>query len=243
MLSVMVGAELRMVARDTAGLLVPIALPVLILVMNGSGTSQEVVGPGAVTAFDRFVVPLVLTMIVTVIGVVNMPSFLALYRKSGILERLAVTPVKPAMVLAAQVITSIAQTLLGLAIALASAAALFGITPPIHLAAAIGIFALAAGAMYGLGIMVAAVAPSANSAVAIGLAVFFGLGATGGMFGPVAQLPEPVATVGSVLPFGAAVDALGSAWAGAAVDPVSMVSLVTTMAVGCLFAVRFFRWS
>lgn len=239
----LVRAEMRMVTRDTAGLIVPIALPVLVLVMNGSGTSTEIVGPGAVTAFDRFVLPLALTMIIAVIGIVNMPSFLALYRKSGVLKRLSTTPIGPAQVLAAQVITSAVQATLGIGIALSTAALLFGVTPPHNPIQVAAIVMLGAAAMYSIGIVVAAVAPTANSAVAIGLTLFLVLGATGGLFGPIADLPGPVAVVGEVLPFGATVTALGSAWAGTPVDIGGLAGLVVAVIAGTVCAIRLFRWS
>ncbi|MDI9925130.1 ABC transporter permease [Rhodococcus sp. IEGM 1341] len=239
----LVRAEMRMVTRDTAGLIVPIALPVLVLVMNGSGTSSEIVGPGAITAFDRFVLPLALTMIIAVVGIVNMPSFLALYRKSGVLKRLSTTPIRPTQVLAAQVITSAVQATLGIGIALSTAALLFGITPPHNPILVAAVLALGAAAMYSLGIVVAAVAPTANSAVAIGLTLFLVLGAVGGLFGPVADLPGPVAAIGEVLPFGATVSALGSAWAGTPVDIGGPIGLVVAVIAGTACAIRLFRWS
>ncbi|MCJ0890527.1 ABC transporter permease [Rhodococcus sp. ARC_M5] len=239
----LVGAEMRMVTRDTAGLIVPIALPVLVLVMNGSGTSAEIVGPGAMTAFDRFVLPLALTMIIAVIGIVNMPSFLALYRKSGVLKRLSTTPIGPTQVLAAQVITSAVQATLGIGIALTAAALLFGITPPHNPILVAAILVLGAAAMYSLGIVVAAVAPTANSAVAIGLTLFLLLGATGGLFGPVTDLPDPVMAIGEALPFGATVSALGAAWSGTPVDVAGPIGLVATVFLGIACAVGLFRWS
>ncbi|MDV6229047.1 ABC transporter permease [Rhodococcus cercidiphylli] len=239
----LVRAEMRMVTRDTAGLIVPIALPVLVLVMNGSGTSAEIVGPGTITAFDRFVLPLALTMIIAVVGIVNMPSFLALYRKSGVLKRLSTTPIRPTQVLAAQVITSVVQATLGIGIALSTAALLFGITPPHNPILVATVLVLGAAAMYSLGIVVAAIAPTANSAVAIGLTLFLVLGAVGGLFGPVADLPGPVAAIGEVLPFGATVSALGSAWAGTPVDIGGPIGLVVAVIAGTACAIRLFRWS
>ncbi|WP_127502585.1 hypothetical protein [Actinoplanes solisilvae] len=98
-------------------------------------------------------------------------------------------------------------------------------------------------AMFALGLVVAAVAPTANAALAAGLVVLFGTGAVGGMFGPMARLPEPVVRVGEALPFGAAVRALGDAWAGAGAHPASLVSLAVCAVVCVLLAVRFFRWT
>ena len=97
-------------------------------------------------------------------------------------------------------------------------------------------------AMYAIGMVVAAVAPTPNSAVAIGLVGFLGLGALGGMFGPRDALPDWVARIGDALPFGAGVDALGAAWAGQQIDAANLVSLTVTIVVGAAVSALFFRW-
>src|SRR5690606_39615308 len=93
--------ELKMVVRDTAGLVVPVGLPMLILVMNASSAGTQVVGNGR-TALDVFVLPLVFTLVVATTGIVNMPSFLAYYRLARILRRLGVTPASLLMALVVQ---------------------------------------------------------------------------------------------------------------------------------------------
>ncbi|GAB3657433.1 ABC transporter permease [Glycomyces tarimensis] len=233
--------EGKMVVRDTAGLVIPIGLPLLILVMSASSASDEVVVNGR-TALDVFVVPLVLTMVIATIGIINMPSFLAYYRRSGILRRLSVTPASPAMVLVAQVAVSVVQAAIGIGAALAVAVLGFGTKPPVHLGTAVGGFVLAMAAMYALGMIVAAVAPTPNSAVAIGLVAFFALGALGGMFGGRESLPDPVATVGEWLPFGASVEALSAAWAGGGFEAAHLASFGGTILAGVAVAAGLFRW-
>lgn len=237
----LVVCEAKMVVRDTAGLIVPVALPLLILVMSAQSAGDQVVA-GGFTALEAYVLPLVLTIVLASIGVINMPSFLAYYRRTGILRRLAVTPASPAMVLVAQVVVSVLQALVGLAGALAVAFLVFDARLPVHLGAAVGVYALAMAAMYAVGMIVAAVAPTPNSAVAIGLVAFFALGALGGMFGGPGSLPGPVAEVGELLPFGAAVAALSAAWVGAAVEAVHVISLAVATVVGATIAAVFFRW-
>ena len=238
---VMIGCEAKMVARDTAGLVVPLGLPLLILLTSaGSASSQVVVGGW--TALDLFVLPLVIMVVMASIGIINMPSFLAYYRRSGILRRLAVTPASPVMVLVAQAVVSALQAAIGVAIALAVAFAAFGANPPGNLGAALGVAVLAMAAMYAVGMIVAAVAPTPNSAVAIGMVAFFALGVLGGMFGGRDALPAVLAELGSVLPFGAAVDAFSAAWAGVAVEASQLLSLGATVIVGIVVAGLFFRW-
>lgn len=239
----LIRAEVRMVIRDTAGLIVPIGLPVLVLVMNGLSTADQTLeGTRGLTAFDVYAMPIALVMIVAVIGVINMPSFLATYRTTGVLRRLAVTPAHPAMVLVAQIVTSILQTLLGLVVAIAVAATLFGLSPPRHLMAAIAVFGLAAAAMYSLGMLLAAIAPSPNASVAIGFVTFLGLGALGGMFTPADTLPQAAATIGELLPFGAAVQALTATWVGQPPELGHLLSLGATTVLGTSLATTFFRW-
>lgn len=236
----LVVCEAKMVVRDTAGLVVPVLLPLLILVMSAGSASAHV--SGGFTALEVYVLPLVLTMVLATIGIINMPSFLAYYRRTGILRRLAVTPASPAMVLVAQVVVSVLQALVGLAAALAVAFLAFDARPPADLGAAFAVYALAMAAMYAVGMIVAAVAPTPNSAVAIGLIAFFALGALGGMFGGPGSLPDAVAAVGERLPFGAAVAALSAAWVGAAVDPAHLISLGVATVIGVVTAALLFRW-
>ncbi|MER5454400.1 ABC transporter permease [Micromonospora sp. NPDC002389] len=237
----LIRCEARMVMRDTPGLVVPLCLPLLIMLTSaGSANEQEV--SGGLTALDLFVLPLVLTMVIALIGIINMPSFLAYYRRSGILRRLGVTPASPAMVLAAQVIVSLLQAVVGIAAAVALAFLVFGANAPVNVGAALGVTALAMAAMYSAGMIVAAIAPTPNSAVAIGLVAFFLLGAMGGMFGGPDALPGPLADLGRLLPFGASVEALGAAWEGTPIGIGQLVGLGVTVVLGATVAGLLFRW-
>ncbi|MFC0529530.1 ABC transporter permease [Phytohabitans kaempferiae] len=240
-LLILIRAEAKMVMRDTPGLVVPLCLPLLILLTSASAASGEVVENGR-TALDLFVLPLVATMILALIGIINMPSFLAYYRRSGILRRLGVTPASPAMVLVAQVVVSLLQSIIGIVAAFAFALLVFDANPPVDAGVALGVAVLATAAMYSAGMIVAAVAPTPNSAVAIGLVAFFALGALGGMFGGRDALPDPLAEVGGWLPFGASIEALSSAWAGNTVEAAQLIGLGGTVVVGVLIASLLFRW-
>ena len=233
--------EAKMTARDTAGLVIPLGLPLIILLTSASSASTEVIVNGR-SALDLFVLPIVFVMVATMIGVLNMPSFLAYYRRSGILRRLATTPLSPLAVLGAQVAVSFVQAALGISLAYGVAAAFFGARPPVHHWSALGILALAMLAMYGVGMIVASLAPTPNAAVALGLIGFLGLGALGGMFGSRDSLPDWLAEIGEALPFGAAVEALSAAWAGATVEPAHLISLAVSAVAGAAVAALFFRW-
>lgn len=237
----LIGAEAKMVARDTSGLVIPFGLPLLVLVMNGL-SSRDHDDLAGYSVFEGYVLPVALTMVIAVIGVVNMPSFLAYYRRTKVLRRLAVTPANPGMILVAQAVVSLAQSTVGVALGVGAAMLFFDVGLPADLGTALAVFGLAALSMYAVGMFVAAVAPSGNAAVAIGLSLFFAFGATGGMFGPTEVLPGPIAAVGESLPFGAAVQAFGAAWIGADLDPAHLVAMAVAIAVSGAVAVAAFRW-
>lgn len=237
-------AEARSVIRDTAGLIIPIGLPLLLLISQGlSATEEEVSGAGGRSALEVYLLPMAFVMIMALVGVVNMPSFLATYRKMGLLKRFAATPAHPLMVLVAQVITSIIQTAIGLGLALAVTAVAFGVEGPENVAAAAGVLVLLAAAMYAIGMFVGAISPTTNASIALGLLLFFLMGATGGMFGPADNLPEPMARFGEWLPFGAGLQALQAAWTGSSIEAGHVVALGVAVVVGTVSSVRFFRWS
>lgn len=238
----LIRCEAMMVVRDTAGLVVPLGLPLLILLMSAPAAGDEAVAGGR-TALEVHVLPLVFAVVMAVIGIVNMPSFLAYYRRAGILRRLSATPASPAMVLVAQAVVSALQAAAGIGVALGVALLVFDAGLPARPVAALGLALLGMAAMYAVGMVVAAVAPTPNSATAIGLVAFFAFGALGGLFGGRESLPEALAEAGGWLPFGATVEALSAAWAGATIDPVHPVALAVTVVLGGAVSAVFFRWT
>lgn len=239
----LIQAEAKMVIRDTAGLIVPLGLPLLILVMQGVSIDdmhQELAE--GVTVFSYYALPLVITMVVATIAVINMPSFLATYRKTKLLRRLAVTPASPAMVLVAQMVVSFIQVIFGIALAFGVAMIFFEADVPQSPATAIAVLLATCAAMYGVGMIVASISPTPNSSVAIGLVAFFGIAALGGMFGPAENLPEALQTVGAWLPFGAAVEAFQAAWIGETVETQHWLVLGGSAVLGTGVAATLFRW-
>jgi len=239
----MIRAEAKMITRSTANLIVPLGLPILLLVMQGlrSDDLDREVAPG-VTAMDYHALPVVLTIVVTYIGAMNFPSFLSTYRKTKVLRRLAVTPASPAMVLVAQMVASLVQVFVGIALAFGLALLFFNANPPADVFMAVLVLSACCVAMYAVGMIVASVAPTPNAAAAIGLITFFAMAALGGMFGPMQNLPDSLAEVGAWLPFGAAVEAFQSTWIGEPVAWQNWVSLGGSTVLGIGVASALFRW-
>ncbi|WP_256837784.1 ABC transporter permease [Ornithinimicrobium faecis] len=236
-------AEARMTIRDTSGLILPIGMPLLIMVMNGLGDSSDQVLPSGSTVMNEILMPLTITMVVALVGVVNMPSFLASYRKYGVLKRLAVTPARPVTILVAQGVVSLAQVLIGVAVMMGVGMAALGVTLPVSLGWALVAGGLLVAAMYAVGLLIAATAPTVNAGLALGLGAFFLMLALGGGFGPVENLPDVLRQAGELLPYGAGNAALSAAWIGEAPALADLGVLGAWTVVAGGLAGRFFRWT
>ena len=73
---------------------------------------------------------------------------------------------------------------------------------------------LGALALFSVGLLVAALAPTGRAASGIGTALFFPMLALGGVWVPKEQLPAVLQHVADVLPLGATLNALRATWAG-----------------------------
>ncbi|WP_017581018.1 ABC transporter permease [Nocardiopsis valliformis] len=159
-----------------------------------------------------------------------------------VLRRMSLTPVSPAVMLLAQVAVSVLQALLGITIALAVFHAVFAISPPGEWGWAILSLVLCMAAMYAIGVLLAALAPSTTAATAVGMVLFLGMMALGGGVVPAENLPSWLASAGEVLPFGAGVQAIATSWTGGTPETFHLLVLVGTALVASVAAVRLFRW-
>ncbi|RZQ62507.1 ABC transporter permease [Amycolatopsis suaedae] len=236
-------AEAKLLWRDPGSLITPLGLPLLIMVMNGlrSNTASDQ-GLAGMRYFDALATPAALAMIVAVTGMINVPSVLAAYRKAGVLRRMSATPVGPGSLLGAQVAVNLVLSVIGIAIALAVAFAGYDLAMPRQLGWALLGLALGACSLYAFGLLIAAIAPSANSAVGLGLVLFFATFAAGGGFLPMDLLPSWLASIGEVLPYGAAVQVMSDAWIGQTPQLIHLAVLGGTTVVFGGLAAKLFRW-
>lgn len=238
-----VWTEMKLVWRDPAGVFLPLALPLLVIFMHGlSADAVSTTSGDEIPAASAVGIPLGFATIVAILALVNVPSFLAAYRKDGVLRRLAVTPARPGMVLIAQVLVNVLLGVVGTALALLVVALSFELVAPRLLGWAIVSALLLMAAMYGVGLVISAVAPSSSAATAIGLIAFLGMLTVGGGTVPLDALPSAVVEVGERLPFGAGSIALQDAWAGRTPDLTDLAILGGTAVVSTFLALRLFRW-
>jgi ABC-2 type transport system permease protein len=230
--------------RDPVVLLVALAVPIGILLVFGLPGFARHPAPelGGQRPIDTILPSIALAISVGVLAISALPGYLAIYREKGILRRLSTTPASPAMLLIAQVAVNLAMAVAALALVLVIGAVWLDLAMPASAGWFAVAFVLGAAALFAVGLVIAAVAPTARAANAIGMLAFFLSLFLAGAWLPKHQMPALLSRIGDLSPLGAFREAVQDAWVGSTPDPVHLVALAVTAAVAGVAAAKLFRW-
>ncbi|WP_305786807.1 ABC transporter permease [Symbioplanes lichenis] len=236
--------ELRLFRREPAQVFFTVLFPALLVVILGAVPDfREPVGAlGGLRIVDVYVA-IAVVMALGSLGLQVAPPALATYRERGVLRRLAATPVRPAALLAAQLLTNLLAAVAAIALVLVTGRILYAVALPRQPVAYLVAFLACAGTALVLGLVIAAVAPSGKAANSIGTLVFFPLMFFAGLWTPREVFPEVLRRISDFTPFGAGERALVDAMTGSWPAWDSLTVLVAYILVAGLAAARLFRWS
>jgi ABC-2 type transport system permease protein len=218
-----------------------VLLPTVLLLVLGSIPALRTPDPtfGGVRFIDTYLSALVVITL-ALLGLNKLPATLATYREKGILRRLSTTPMNPAKLLAAQLIISLVTALVSILLLIAVGNLVFGIDLPHNPGALLVAVLLGASSLFALGLVVAALAPTARAASGWATLLFVLVMFFGGVYLPRSLLPDVVNRIADYLPPG--VLALQDAWLGS-VPPLSYLAIMAliTLVAGTV-AAKSFRW-
>jgi ABC-2 type transport system permease protein len=103
--------------------------------------------------------------------------------------------------------------------------------------------ALGAASTFGVGLVIAAVAPKGSTAGGIGMLVYFPMLFLAGLWTPGPVMPDVVAALGRFTPLGAAGQAMSEAWFGTGFPALQLAVMVAWVLVLYPLAAKLFRWS
>jgi ABC-2 type transport system permease protein len=234
----LIRAELTLMRRDPLVLTFVFVFPVVTMLIIGGafGTTPD-------PAFEytdpaHWYVASYLTVVIGAIGLVMVPVHLASYRERGVLRRFAVAGFPRWSFAIAELVVGLVTTVLACAILLAVAAPVYGL-PAMHSAWRV-VAALAVGAVcfIGLGVLLGSVLPSARSAQAAGLLLFFPSFLLGSGGPPPHVMGAAVRAVARPLPLSLLTDAVRSPWLGIGTAGGSLVALAGVTVVVAAVAAR-----
>ena len=242
--------EARLMLRDAASAFFGVVFPGLLLValalvlpgfrdvIDDPEAPAELIGVRPVDIY----VPVVLALAIATVGLTILPAYLAAYREQGVLRRLSTTPAAPRDLLGAQVVVNLGFLTVGSLIAVLAGGIAFDVDWPSNVPALVLAFALATVASFGIGLVIAAVVPSARVASGVGSIIYFPMLFFAGVWTPGAAMPDAARSIADFTPIGAASEAMADAWSGAWPTLLHLAVLAGWAVVASFAAARLFRW-
>jgi ABC-2 type transport system permease protein len=232
----LVWAELKLMTRDPLVLTFVFAFPVVTMLIIGGafGTDPDPAFEGVNPA--HWYVASYLTVVIAAAGLVMLPVHLASYRERGVLRRFAAAGFPRWSFAFAQLVVGLLTIVVACALLLAVAAPVYGI-PAAHdwwrVAAALP---LGAVAFVSLGVLLGSVLPSARSAQAVGLLIFFPSFLLGAGGPPPHVMGAAVRHVAGPLPLTLLTNAVRQPWLGLGPATGSLVAVAALAVVATLAA-------
>ncbi|MBE3001787.1 ABC transporter permease [Nocardiopsis sp. HNM0947] len=236
-------AETRLFLREPISVVFALLFPPVLYAVLGSVPSfQEAEeGLGGLRVIDLYT-PIVVALAFTVPALTNLPQQFATYRERGVLRRMRTTPVRPAVMLGAQMLMYTCMSVATMLVILALGRVAFDVDLPQLPLAYIAAHLLTSLAVLAIGLLVGAVAPSGTSAGAIGFVLLLPMLFFAGLWTPRETMPDVLRTISDATPLGAGVQSLQDAAAGDWPHLLHLAVLLGwTVAAGAL-AARYFRW-
>ncbi|MGZ0234709.1 ABC transporter permease [Streptomyces sp. CPS1] len=235
--------EFRLFRREPGAVFWIFLFPTLLLVILGSIPSfrEADTSLGGLRPVDAYV-PIAVLIALIMSGVQSLPQVLTGHRERGILRRMRLTPVRPAVLLSAQMVMTGTVALASALLALVVGRLAFDVRLPARPAGYLLALLLATASALALGSVVSALSRTTKIAGAIGTAVFFPMMFCAGVWLPVQEMPRTLARVVELTPFGAAARALGEAAAGDWPGWVHLGVLAAWAVLLTAAAARWFRW-
>ncbi|AOS65050.1 ABC transporter permease [Actinoalloteichus hymeniacidonis] len=235
--------EWKLYVRDAGSAIFGFIFPPALLVIFGLIPMFGEPDPnlGGLRLFDLYV-PIMIAVALATVAINTLPAAMAAYRERGILRKLSTTPVSPLTLLGAQLLVNLAVGLASILVMMLLARLVFDVAMPNPVALAISTVVLAP-ALFGIGLVISALSPSAKFASGVSTIIYFPIMFFAGLWLPRETMPDILRTISDLTPIGAGVQALQNSFTG---DWPSLASLGVMTAYAVVLtgiAAKTFRWN
>jgi ABC-2 type transport system permease protein len=208
---------LRAFARNRKARMLTLVFPLLLLVIFEGIFNQGQVGVNGVEVdYGTFFAPSVIVFTLTTTTLAMLISSVVSQRELGILKRRRATPLPAWTIVVSQSLTVVLMAIAAVALLLVVAGVVFGTTAPLA-----GVPTLVAGVLFGsaafcgLAYALSTFVDSADAAQPLIQLVMFPLFFISGVWVPISQLPDWLATVASIFPVEHVADLVHRSFVGA----------------------------
>lgn len=238
----MIWTELKLQLREPVGVFFTLAFPLMLLFIFGSIYGNEpsdyLGGHGSIDIS----VPGYIGMIIGTIGMLSLPIALSTYREQGILRRLQATPLPSSIILWSQVAVNVIMTLFGASMLVIAGFVVYDLSVPQASFGLLLAVILSGFSFLAVGFVLAGMLPTARSAQAVGMALFYPMLFLSGAAMPRQVMPEGVQKFSELLPLTHVVKLLEGLWLDGVWNLTSLAVVVGLLMVCLVISRRTFRW-
>ena len=233
--------ELKLFSREPFAMVFAFAFPLIVLIVLASIFGEgDAADFGGVPPRDYYLASYA-GVVVAAIGLIALPVHVAGYRERGILRRFRASSVPVWNVVGSQVIASLVMAILGILVLVAAGTLIYDAGLPesyggVILAVVVGTLSILA-----LGLLLAAIVPTARAAQGIGMMLFFPMWILSGAGPPPSVMTEGMHRVAAYLPLTYVVEALQRPWVGSGSNGRELLVLVGILIVAAGLSLRLFR--
>jgi len=237
--------EIKIFLREPLGAIGSILFPVVVFVVVSRFAGGRLT-PGSLSTagFLRVGLPVFVSVLIALSGVLSMVTIMSIYREGGILKRLRATPLRPQTILTAHVLVKLTLTALTMVLTVLAGKRYFPAGTHFPVAGFAIALLISTWSILSIGFLIASIVPTARFAQPIGAAILYPMIGLCGLFVPVQSMPTVLQGVARVLPLTYAVSLLegilkGEAWSTHMGD---VAALVVVFAICTVLSAKVFRW-
>jgi len=236
--------EIKIFLREPLGAFGSIILPVLVFVLVGRFMGGRLPPGIAASEFVRVGLPVFVSVLISLSGVLSLVTIISIYREGGILKRLRATPLRPQTILTAHVLVKLALTAVTMALTVLAGKRYYPIDIHVPIFGFTMALLISTWSILSIGFLISSIVPTARFAQPIGAAILYPMVGLCGLFVPLQSLPPALQAVARVLPLTYAVSLLqgilkGEAWWAHRGD---VVALVLVFVICTALSAKVFRW-
>jgi ABC-2 type transport system permease protein len=236
--------ESKLFLREPVGAFFTLVFPLLMLFIFGSIYGNQPAAQSGGQGTIDMLIPALTAMVIGMTGLMSVTITMATYRENGVLRRLRTTPVRPLVVMVAQVVVVFIMTSLGMLLLVAAGALVYHVRFDGSVFSLLAGFILSSLSFFGIGFILAGTMPTARVAQIVAMTLMYPMLILSGAAWPRELMPETVRNLSAFIPLTYVVDLLRGLWAG---DPwgshlLDAGVLVGMLLLGIIVSVKTFRW-
>ena len=237
--------EIKIFLREPLGAFGSILFPVLVFVVVGRLLGGRLTPSSiAATGFVRVGLPVFVSVLIALSGVLSLVTIISIYREGGILKRLRATPLRPQTILTAHVLVKLVLTVVTMALMVLAGKRYYPIDVDVPVFGFTMALLISTWSILSIGFLIASIVPTARFAQPIGAAILYPMLALCGLFVPLESLPPGLRAAAHVVPLTYAVSLLQGIWKGEAWSAHigDVAALVVVFAICTALSAKVFRW-